>query len=151
MLHHKHYLGSLSPPTDNRIIDINVYYLLQITCNHNVEAMWTRSGCPPLSLRHDGWEFGKNIVYHFPNKIYQNMLRISLTKKMLMKRLTRVAIPNLDLHPWRFIWHNNVSLPKIKIIPLCLKRWKWIFKSSLESYQYQTQIAVRNKYKLGHK
>ena len=57
MLHHKHYLGSLSPPTDNRIIDINVYYLLQITCNHNVEAMWTRSGCPPLSLRHDGWEF----------------------------------------------------------------------------------------------
>ena len=47
MLHHKHYLGSLSPPTDNRIIDINVYYLLQITCNHNVEAMWTRSIVTP--------------------------------------------------------------------------------------------------------
>ena len=42
---------------------------------------------------------GKNIVYHFPNKIYKNMLRVSLTKKMLTKRLTRVAIPNPDLDP----------------------------------------------------
>ena len=33
---------------------------------------------------------GKNIVYHFPNKIYRNMLRVSLTEKMLTKRLTRV-------------------------------------------------------------
>ena len=42
---------------------------------------------------------GKNIVYQFPNKIYRNMLRVSLTEKMLTKRLTRVAIPNPDLHP----------------------------------------------------
>ena len=41
----------------------------------------------------------KNIVYHFPNKINRNMLRVSLTEKMLTKRLTRVAIPNPDLHP----------------------------------------------------
>ena len=33
---------------------------------------------------------GKNIVYHFPNKICKNMLRVSLTRKMLMKRLTPV-------------------------------------------------------------
>ena len=59
---------------------------------------------PTRIARRDRWGYGhghvgKNIVYHFPNKNYKNMLRVSLTKKMLTKRLTRVAIPNPDLHP----------------------------------------------------
>ena len=52
-----------------------------------------QSSCLPQSSS------GKNIVYHFPNKIYKNMLRVSLTKKMVMKRLTRVTIPNPDFLP----------------------------------------------------
>ena len=31
---------------------------------------------------------GKNIVYHFLNKIFKKMLRVSLTRKVLTKPLT---------------------------------------------------------------
>ena len=56
-------------------------------------------GDDDVKIRPRGDDDGKNIVYHFPNKINRNMLRVSLTEKMLKKRLTRVAIPNPDLHP----------------------------------------------------
>ena len=35
---------------------------------------------------------GKNIVYHFPNKIFKILLRIWLTRNLLVKPLTRVTI-----------------------------------------------------------
>ena len=47
--------------------------------------------------------FGKNIVYHFPNKISKNLLRIWLTRNLLVKPLTRVTIPSPDQPPWSFL------------------------------------------------
>ena len=46
---------------------------------------------------------GKNIVYHFPNKIFKNLLRIWLTRNLLVKPLTRVTIPIPDQPPWSFL------------------------------------------------
>ena len=50
-----------------------------------------------------GGKFGKNIVYHFPNKIFKNLLRIWLTRNLLVKPLTRVTIPIPDQPPWSFL------------------------------------------------
>ena len=49
------------------------------------------------------WNPGKNIVYHFPNKISKNLLRIWLTRNLLVKPLTRVTIPSPDQPPWSFL------------------------------------------------
>ena len=87
--------------------------------------IWQTSSSPELNFNYfcikvisklniNSRNSGKNIVYHFPNKIYKNMLRVSLTKKMLMKRLTRVTIPNPDLHPNCFIWYLITTVPKWK-------------------------------------
>ena len=75
-------------------------------CPTTLAKFWRLVGC-----------FKSRQKYSLPNKIYRNMSRVSLTEKMLTKRVACVAIPNPDLHPWRFIWHSNVSLPKTKIIP----------------------------------
>ena len=63
---------------------------------------------------------GKNIVYHFPNKIFKNLFRIWLTRNLLVKPLTRVTIPIPDQPPWSFFKHITTSVPKRKFESECL-------------------------------
>ena len=63
---------------------------------------------------------GKNIVYHFPNKIFKKLLRIWLTRNLLVKPLTRVTIPIPDQPPWSFFRHITTSVPKRKFESECL-------------------------------
>ena len=65
-----------------------------------------KSGCnlsPFQSVMVEASNDGKNIVYQFPNKISKNLLRIWLTRNLLVKPLTRVTIPSPDQPPWSFL------------------------------------------------
>ena len=88
---------------------------------------------------------GKNIVYHFPNTISKNLLRIWLTRNLLVKPLTCVNIPSPDQPPWSFL---DTSLLQYQKENLKVNAWINYNISSCEKLGFGLHLILNTGYDL---